>query len=67
MAKQEARGKAKQLQGRVKEAVGIITGDKALERKGSQLRTEGAVQESVGKARRKVGEFVDGVAKAIKK
>jgi uncharacterized protein YjbJ (UPF0337 family) len=28
---------------------------------------KGAAQESVGKARRKVGEFVDGVAKAIKK
>ena len=67
MNSQETRGKVKKLKGRVKEAVGVITGDGALEREGSQQRTEGAVQESVGKARRKVGNFVDGVAKAIKK
>jgi uncharacterized protein YjbJ (UPF0337 family) len=67
MRQQEARGKVKKLQGRVKEAVGNITGDSALEREGSRQRAEGAVQESLGKARRKVGEFVDGVAKAIKK
>ncbi len=57
----------KKLKGRVKEAAGIITGNRKLEREGSRQRAEGAVQESVGKARRKVGEFVDGVAKAIKK
>jgi uncharacterized protein YjbJ (UPF0337 family) len=67
MRKQEARGKVRKLQGRVKEAVGNITGNRTLEREGSRQRAEGAVQESVGKARRKVGEFVGGVAKAIKK
>jgi uncharacterized protein YjbJ (UPF0337 family) len=67
MRKQEARGKVKKLQGRVKETVGNITGNRKLEREGSRQRAEGAVQESVGKARRKVGEFVAGVAKAIKK
>ena len=67
MGKQEARGKVKKLQGRVKEAVGSITGNRKLEREGSRQRAEGAVQEGLGKARRKVGEFVDGVAKAIKK
>ncbi len=59
MQKQEARGKVKKLQGRVKEAAGIITGNPKLEREGSRQRTEGAVQESVGKARRKVGELVE--------
>jgi len=67
MGQQEARGKVKKVEGRVKEAVGIITADSALERDGSRERAEGAVQESVGKARRKVGEFVGGVAQAIKK
>jgi uncharacterized protein YjbJ (UPF0337 family) len=66
MRQQETRGKVKNLKGRAKEAVGIITGDSALEQEGSRQRAEGAVEESVGKARRKVGEFVDGVAKAIK-
>jgi uncharacterized protein YjbJ (UPF0337 family) len=67
MGQQEARGKAKKLKGRVKEAVGIVTGDSALERKGSRQRAEGAFQESLGKARRKAGQLVDGVARAIKK
>ena len=66
MSEQETRGKVKKVEGRVKEAVGILTANKTLERKGAQLRTEGAVQLSVGKARRKIGAFVDGVAKAIK-
>ena len=67
MKQQEVRGKVKKVQGRVKEAVGKVTGDRALERKGARQRAEGAVQEGVGKARRKVGEFVGRVAKAIKK
>ena len=64
---QEAHGKRERLKGRVKEAAGIITGDGALERKGARQRAGGAVQESLGKARRKVGEFVAVAAKAIKK
>jgi uncharacterized protein YjbJ (UPF0337 family) len=67
MNKQEASGKVKKMKGRAKEAVGIITGNKKLEREGSRQKTEGAVQESLGQAREKVGHFVDGVAKAIKK
>lgn len=67
MGQQEAQGKVKKVKGRVKEAVGIISGDSALEREGARQRAAGSVQESLGKARRKVGEFVDGTAKAIKK
>jgi uncharacterized protein YjbJ (UPF0337 family) len=57
----------KKLRGRVKETVGSITGNRKLEQEGSRERAEGAVQEGLGKARRKVGNFVDWVAKAIKK
>jgi uncharacterized protein YjbJ (UPF0337 family) len=67
MNKQETGGKVKKLKGRAKEVVGIVTGNKKLERAGSRQKTEGAVQESLGKARRKVGKFVDGVVKAVKK
>ena len=66
MVNQEARGKKKKLVGRGKEIVGIITGDSALELEGDQQQAEGEVQESLGKARRKVGDFVDGIAKAVK-
>lgn len=65
--KQESRGKLTKLKGRVKEAAGVLTGDRKLERQGAQERAAGAVQESVGKARRKVGELVTGVGKAIKR
>ncbi|OYV95132.1 MAG: hypothetical protein B7Z68_07410 [Acidobacteria bacterium 21-70-11] len=67
MKKQEARGKAKKVQGRVKEAVGKATGDRELERKGARQRAEGAVQEGVGKARRKIGDLADGIAKGIQR
>jgi uncharacterized protein YjbJ (UPF0337 family) len=67
MGQQETHGKVKKLKGRLKEAVGIVTGDSAMEREGSQQRAAGAVQESLGKVRRKAGEVVDGVAEAIKR
>jgi len=67
MRTQEERGTMNKLKGRAKEALGIITGNKALEQKGAKQRTQGAVQETVGKARRKVSDLVGGVAKTIKK
>ena len=63
---QEMDGKVKKLTGQVKEAAGILTGNEKLEKKGAAERAEGALEETVGKARRKVGELVDSVAKAIK-
>lgn len=66
MTTQETRGTVKKLTGQVKEAAGIVTGNKKLEEKGADQRAEGEVQETLGKARRKVGELVDAVAKAIK-
>lgn len=67
MRQQEVRGKVKKAQGRVKEAVAKITGDRALERKGARQRAEGAVQEGVGKARRKIGDLADRIAKGIRR
>ena len=67
MNKQETHGKVNELKGRMKEAAGIITADRELEQKGSQQRAGGEIQESLGKARRKVGEVVGDVAKSIKK
>ena len=63
----EEHGKKEKVKGRLKEAAGTITGDSELERKGARQRAKGAVEESVGKARRKVGEFVDEVTKEDKK
>jgi uncharacterized protein YjbJ (UPF0337 family) len=52
--KQEPRGRVGKLQGRVKEVAGTMTGNRKLEREVSRQRTGDAVQESVGKAPRKV-------------
>lgn len=67
MSQEETRGKAEQIKGRVKEAVGIVTGNRELEQQGAQQRAAGAVREGVGSARRKIGELVEDVADAIKK
>lgn len=67
MTDQEIRGKVKNLTGRVKEAAGIITGNPELENEGAAQRVDGALDEGVGKARRKVGELLDDVADTLKK
>jgi uncharacterized protein YjbJ (UPF0337 family) len=67
MGRQEERGKLKQLEGRGREIVGILTGNSRLELEGDRQQAEGEVQESLGKVRRKTGELVEKAAKAIKK
>ena len=67
MGRQEPRGKLRQLQGRGKELVGILTGDSQMELEGDRLQTAGEIQENLGQARRKIGDGVARAAKAIKK
>ncbi len=64
---QEMRWKLKKLMGQGKEAVGVAVGNERLEREGADERAEGAAQETVGKVRRKTGELVEDIGKAIKK
>jgi uncharacterized protein YjbJ (UPF0337 family) len=67
MGQQEVRGKVKKAKGKVKEAVGILSGDKKMEREGTLKRAEGAIEEGLGKARRKVGEVLTNLGNAVKK
>ena len=67
MRQQEVQGIVKKAKGKVKEAVGFLSGDKKMEREGSLQRAEGAVQEGLGAARRKVGEVLADLGNAIKK
>lgn len=67
MSHQESRGKRNELKGRLKEAAGIVTGNSKLERVGSRERAKGAVQKTIGKAHRKAGEALGGLADTIKK
>jgi len=56
-SKDEIKGKAKRIKGRVKDKVGKMIGNRKLEAEGEAERIEGAVQESVGRARRKAHEL----------
>ena len=48
MNKDQSDGTAKNIKGRVKEAVGVLTGNKAEEAEGVADRAKGAVQKAVG-------------------
>ncbi len=67
MKQQEVRGKVNQVKGRVKEAVGIVTGNPSLEREGAKQRVVGVAQGNLGKARQKVNDLVDGLKTATRK
>lgn len=54
MNKDELKGKAENLKGRVKEAMGALTGDKEKEGEGLIDRVKGAVREKMGKAKDEV-------------
>lgn len=53
-------GKMDQAKGRTKEAAGVLTGDKRLER-------EGKVDRAAGDIKEKAGELADDVKKTTKK
>jgi uncharacterized protein YjbJ (UPF0337 family) len=54
----EVGGKLDEVAGTVKEHLGRATGDVSLEQEGAGQRAAGDVEHGLGKARRKVGEFV---------
>ncbi|HME69852.1 MAG TPA: CsbD family protein [Myxococcota bacterium] len=54
-----ASGKSDELKGRVKEAAGVLTGDKKLKR-------EGKADQAVGKVKQKVKKVVDKVKDALR-
>jgi uncharacterized protein YjbJ (UPF0337 family) len=65
--KDEVKGKLDQAKGTVKEHVGRALDDEELESEGAADRAGGNVQEGFGKARRKVGETVEDIGKAVGK
>ena len=63
----ELDGKTEQVKGKVKQAWGDITDNERLRNEGVADEAAGDVQEGVGKARRKVGEFIEVVGDKLKK
>ena len=63
--KDEVEGKFKQAKGSVKEKVGRVTNDPDLIEESQDDKVTGEVQETFGTARRKVGDSVKDIGKAI--
>jgi len=57
--------KSKQVKGHVKEAAGVLSGDKDLESEGKTDRRTGKAQEKVDHAKDKVEEVVDKAKDAL--
>ena len=65
--KNERRGKVDQAKGRVKQAVGTLTGNDDLKAEGQADETVGKVEAAVGWASRKTGDAITSVGKAVKR
>ena len=61
----EVRGKADQVKGRVKEEVGDMLDDDRLEDEGRAERAAGEIEEGVGKGRRKIGKAIKDLGNKI--
>lgn len=66
-------GQSDQVAGRIKEAAGIVTGDKDLESEGAAQRQAGEIEETVEQAKESVASVVDaakdsvsGIANSVK-
>lgn len=67
MNRDEIKGKAGALKGKIKQAAGHLTDDPDLHDEGVGDEVAGNAQDAFGRARRKVGKAVEKVGKAIKK
>ena len=62
MNKDQSRGAAENIKGRVKEAAGVLTGNKSQEAEGRVERLKGAVRKAGGDLKHKVAQKVEKVA-----
>ena len=67
MNRDELEGKAKTVKGKIKQAAGHLTDDPNLHDEGMADEAEGNVQDTWGRAKRKVGEAIEDVGEAVKK
>ena len=58
-------GKSDETKGRVKEAVGVLTGDKKLQREGKADQAAGKVKKAVKKVKDKADDVIDDVKDAL--
>ena len=65
--KNEHNGKVDQAMGKVKQAVGTLTGDDDLKAEGQVDETVGKVEAAAGRTSRKTGNAITRVGKAMKR
>jgi uncharacterized protein YjbJ (UPF0337 family) len=65
--KDELKGKAEALKGKIKQAAGDLTDDERLRDEGVADELAGKAQEDFGRAKRKVGEAIEDIGESIKK
>ena len=65
--KSERKGTVDQAKGKVKQAVGTLTGNDDLKAKGRVDETVGKVEAAVGRTGRKAGDAITRVGKAVKR
>ena len=63
----ELEGKAREIQGKAKQAVGQLTDDEQLINQGLEEEASGELQGGFGRARRKVGEAIEEVGERLKR
>ena len=64
--KEQARGKAQNVGGKIKEAAGNLTGREDWEAEGEADQVEGNIRDSAGRVTRKVGDAADDLGDALK-
>ncbi len=67
MNRDELDGKAEQLKGKAKKAVGDLTDNERLHDEGAADEAAGNLQEGFGRARRKVGEAIEDIGEDLKR
>jgi uncharacterized protein YjbJ (UPF0337 family) len=65
--KDEIKGKAERLKGRMKQESGDVLNDESLVDEGVADEAAGTVQETWGKGKRKIGEAIEDVGKRVKR
>jgi uncharacterized protein YjbJ (UPF0337 family) len=63
----ELEGKSEALKGKAKQAWGDLTHDERLRNEGLEEEAAGDTEETLGRGRRKVGEAIEDLGKAIKR
>lgn len=58
-------GKSDEAKGRVKEALGVLTGDKKLQQEGKADQTAGKVKNAVKKVKDRADDVIDDVKDAL--